>query len=427
MISSFDNIKNYFVDISENYKLLYANIRNLYHDNIDLPIIRQCEEYLAKEKLRFDSLRESHREFSTQLNALCEKYLNNVTGFEEQQKKEIEEVKAFINDARNKLEAQSDGIDEITLSGKEVTSLVYRDNKASKITVDLLKNYPGSYLYKEYMSDRRTTEGSVYIDQSGENDELIIKYMKNDQTLLDDIKEMTYEQKKKFLGDLSSLELPLKKKIIECIGCNEDNEIMEAWRNRRVVMVDGKNSTELNSLLKQHNLFDNVFENETVKNIQYYKQNNTIYVNKNMAIYQIIEDYLKNDKKINEDMITQYIDKVYYQTLIGEMEKIGIIVDADLKRSIKGCFYESHFINMSHIIDNQEYDICLQKWIGERRKMKLIYRASEHNYTAESFHKCCDNIEDPVLVIIKTSEGWIFGGYTSSGWNYDSILILIIY
>ena len=47
---------------------------------------------------------------------------------------------------------------------------------------------------------------------------------------------------------------------------------------------------------------------------------------------------------------------------------------------------------------------------------KSIYRASEHNYTGKSFHECCDN-KGPTLIVIKSSGGWIFGGYTTQSWK----------
>ena len=49
---------------------------------------------------------------------------------------------------------------------------------------------------------------------------------------------------------------------------------------------------------------------------------------------------------------------------------------------------------------------------------KLIYRASEHGDDAGDFHERCDDYEGS-LVIIKTKDGNIFGGYTSVSWDPD--------
>ena len=87
---------------------------------------------------------------------------------------------------------------------------------------------------------------------------------------------------------------------------------------------------------------------------------------------------------------------------------------------------KSSFLPDSQIV-NQQYDNKLKEWLGSDNNMKLLYRASEHGYSAKSFHECCDN-QGPTLIVIKSSEGWIFGGYTTQSWNgecmyYDMIII----
>ena len=52
----------------------------------------------------------------------------------------------------------------------------------------------------------------------------------------------------------------------------------------------------------------------------------------------------------------------------------------------------------------------------ERKEFKLLYKASEHNWSVESFHNLCDN-QGATLVIIGNEYGNIFGGYTSISWT----------
>ena len=72
------------------------------------------------------------------------------------------------------------------------------------------------------------------------------------------------------------------------------------------------------------------------------------------------------------------------------------------------------------ILCGSEYDDKLREWLGNDYNMKLLYRASEHEYSGESFHECCDD-KGPTLVVIKSSEGWLFGGYTTRSWSGDGI------
>ena len=69
---------------------------------------------------------------------------------------------------------------------------------------------------------------------------------------------------------------------------------------------------------------------------------------------------------------------------------------------------------MNTQIVEKKYDSYLKEWLG-KSKWKLIYRASEHEYTAKSFHEYCDD-KGPTLIIIKSTHGWIFGGYTTQSW-----------
>ncbi len=75
----------------------------------------------------------------------------------------------------------------------------------------------------------------------------------------------------------------------------------------------------------------------------------------------------------------------------------------------------SNFFLETLLLDNQ-YDHYFTEWFGDY-SWKLIYRASEHEFTTSSFHEYC-NDKGPAIVIVKSIDGWIFGGYTSKEWKY---------
>ena len=74
---------------------------------------------------------------------------------------------------------------------------------------------------------------------------------------------------------------------------------------------------------------------------------------------------------------------------------------------------------------NNQYDSYLREWIGDY-SMKLIYRASEHGFNNKAFHEY-SNIKDPTLIIMKSIDGWIFGGYTTQSWQDNCILFIHFY
>ena len=432
-------------------------------------------------------------------------------------------------------------VNENALNDMREPLFIYRGNRVSKVDVELVKKYPGSYFYREYMRDNRTIEGDVFIDIDGKNDELIVKYMKNDESLIEDMKKMSIEERRKFLDDLNFLELPIKKEFVGDFGHNEEKEKTDAKQDRRVVMVNGRNAPMLNALLKQRHLFDHVFDSQPKEDIRYFEEANIYYINLKMKYYDLIECYLKDRKfsivlikkykndgnfdvdelikemkmlgielnekdeytlyfdkeepsfvyredrvsKVDVELVKKYPGSYFYsdymrdlrttegdvfidmdgendelivkymkedESLIDDLKKMKMVAKEKflddlifLRLPIKKAFMREIFCNRDHeiteesesrnelndstpsdclnnmsmyfcsILVNQQYDSYLRKWLGDH-KWKLIYRASEHGYTATSFHECCDN-KGPKLIVIKSREGWIFGGYTTQSWT----------
>ena len=57
----------------------------------------------------------------------------------------------------------------------------------------------------------------------------------------------------------------------------------------------------------------------------------------------------------------------------------------------------------------------LQKWLGEKCKWNLCYRASRDGWRAPDFHRHCDS-KGPTVVLVKAND-FIFGGYTDQNWE----------
>ena len=148
--------------------------------------------------------------------------------------------------------------------------------------------------------------------------------------------------------------------------------------------------------------------------------------------YEVFGINYENRDNINKlckyaDILWEFFETkdISEESLKQVNDENGLLTDFDIiycdNSSIRvkiSCFYlknPSEFLPDTHIID-KKYDAILRKWIGDY-KWKLLYRSSEHGYTAKSFHKYCDNVKGPTLAIIKSSGGWIFGGYTIHSWE----------
>ena len=161
--------------------------------------------------------------------------------------------------------------------------------------------------------------------------------------------------------------------------------------------------------------------------------------------YNMMKDCIQKEWKYNkqEQLFECVIDDKYEPIFQSFSKFIENKVDdyyeliVNLDRRTLNEFINNDFVNMTNedvhcfffpiyspllrntVLFGQEYDSYLREWVGDYN-WKLIYRASEHGYTAKSFHEYCDD-KGPTLVIIKSSEGWIFGGYTTQSWSGDGI------
>ena len=210
-------------DLTNGYKLLYNSLRKLKGGNVQSSLIQKSEEYLKNEDSRLERIKMAYDGFSSQINQICENYVSEVNKIEKEEMNEVEGLRDDFERMKNELMNKNEELNSRSYHEREPL-FVYRENSISKMDVELVMRYPGSYIYKEYMNGKRTTDGNVFIDIDSANDELIVKYMNDDESLIDELKKLNNEKRGKLIDDMSFLELPIKSDIIKEIGCNEDNE-----------------------------------------------------------------------------------------------------------------------------------------------------------------------------------------------------------
>ena len=136
-------------------------------------------------------------------------------------------------------------------------------------------------------------------------------------------------------------------------------------------------------------------------------------INKLCKHPDIIMEYIET-KDISGKSLEQFDDNT---ELLSDLNAIHCH-DREIKAKISRCCFKelSELLPDTQLV-NKQYDDKLKEWLGNDCKWKLLYRASEHEYSAESFHRYCNYIQGPNLIVIKSSEGWIFGGYTTESWS----------
>ena len=135
----------------------------------------------------------------------------------------------------------------------------------------------------------------------------------------------------------------------------------------------------------------------------------------------IIWEYIET-KDISEESLNQFDDNA---ELLNDLDAIHCYDNAIIVKISRCCLKNPSELLVNTQLVNQQYDDKLREWIGDYQ-WRLIYRASEHGYTASSFHECC-NDKESTLIVIKSSGGWLFGGYTTQSWSGDGIYNDMIY
>ncbi len=231
----------------------------------------------------------------------------------------------------------------------------------------------------------------------------MVKYMANEY----DIWKLNGVEFVDFCKELMEMRIPFKMDIMKRL-CNGYNEYGVGWKNRCVV-VNGNEYKMIFDCMKWK--LSELKYNEEIERIEY------VIDGKYKPIIQSFSDYLQG--KLKGDELRSVIDRKLLNSFIDEYP-----LDMNNK-DVQDFFYPiySPFLKES-IINEGYYDDKLREWCGDY-KWKLRYRASEHGYSAESFHQYCDYIQGPNLMVIKSSGGWIFGGYTTQFWFGDCIYYVI--
>ncbi len=306
-----------------------------------------------------------------------------------------------VNEVKNELEKASEKVD---INGSK--TYVLSDQSEHEVSNELVLKYLGSWIYDNLIDlesrDGKKVDTGYPLKYFGE----IVKYMKNEY----DISELNGVEFDEFCRELMEIRIPFRMDIMERL-CNGYNEYGNRWKNRSVVMNENEYIMIIDCIKKVWKLSELKHNVETDR-IEY------VIDGKYEPIIKSFSKYLQDKSKGDE--LRSVIDRKLLNSFLDEYP-----LDMNNK-NVQEFFYPiySPFLRES-IISEGQYDGKLREWSGDYQ-WKLIYRASEHGYTAKSFHECCDD-KGPTLVIIKSSGGWIFGGYTTQLWSGGGIYYSVIY
>ncbi len=299
-----------------------------------------------------------------------------------------------VNEVKNELEKASK---KVNRNGSK--TYVIEDQSEHEISNEVVLKYIGSKMY-DNLIDLDSRNGNEidtgyllkYFDE-------IVKYMKSEF----DIYELNDVEFVEFCRELMEMNIPFRIDILERMS-NGFFEYGNRWKNRCVVVNEKK--YDLMTILINIRLGD----------LQYNREENRDEIIRNTLIpfaNEILNDF-KKYLKAPSTYVKNY--KLNSDDIINLFYEIGVDTSNEIIKQYLLNYTNSFFCYGTKVLESTEYDSKLKEWIGDY-KWKLIYRTSEHGYSAESFHECCDDVQGPTLIIIKSIEGWILGGYTTQSWK----------
>ncbi|KAK8811404.1 hypothetical protein WA158_003138 [Blastocystis sp. Blastoise] len=307
-------------------------------------------------------------------------YINNKSGKNGFEKKCVYEDKNNEDMNVNMDDKDDDNMDSIRFTNNGPIFQI------SKSVLDSLK---GSFIEEQCSEELRTNDGSIYLDYPG-NDAAVyylVNYLNGKKVNFD---SLSYEEQLKILDlfEFCGLVIPL-----ELIDCRERRDTkMKKYKKRDEVslIINGNKNDNIKKYLINNGLWNN-----------YVKNYNNGFIN-----YNHIDD--------KEDMIS-HIDKELLENEIYEF--FGEEGREAVREAMIG---KLNVFMSSTIIEKKCFEIPLVNWLGKEKKWKLLFIASEHNYSRKAFHKYCDNQGETVILIKHKGHNNImniFGGYTDQSWE----------
>ena len=307
-----------------------------------------------------------------------------------------------VNEVKAELLKASEKVD---MNGSK--TYVIEDQSEHEIPNELVLKSIGSMIYDNLIDldsrDGNKIDTGYPLKCFGE----IVKYMKNEF----DIWKLNGVEFDEFCRELMSLNIPFRMNTLNRL-CTNNNKGYR-WKNRCLMVNGHEYKLMMNYMIIQ------------LGDLKYNSENNRYEIIRNTStpsaneILNDFENYLKASSTYEKN------DNLKIDDITNIFSVVGIDTSADLVKEYLLNYTNSLFCYGTQVLENTEYDSYLREWTGDY-KLKLLYRASEHGYTASSFHEYCDD-QGPTLIIIKSSEGWIFGGYTTQSWSGDCIYDDMIY
>ncbi|KAK8794741.1 hypothetical protein WA158_001722 [Blastocystis sp. Blastoise] len=341
------------------------------------------------------------------INELVKQSVRNYEGMNDKNGDDphiIIQESSYVHEYDTNMNNNDNGIDYIRLtSNGPVYSLPKR------ITNSLV----GSFIYECSQENLRTVDGSIYLDYHGDETlfPLLIDSLMNKKVNIDKI---NLSDQLELLDLFEYCNLPIPEELTK-VHYQRDHNIKKYKEGDDVILyINDKKDELLRDYWKENGLWNKIINEYNYGYVDYDEKNNEMLIKKNYEYIYYIDCFALNKCIFIDDESYEKIDK---ELLEKEMFSI---FGKEGKEAARANMNENATVFMnSTILKKKCFETPLVNWLSKERKWKLLFRASEHNYSAEKFHKYCDNQGETVVLIKHIGHNNhinIFGGYTDQSW-----------
>ncbi|KAJ5075363.1 hypothetical protein M0811_07333 [Anaeramoeba ignava] len=242
------------------------------------------------------------------------------------------------------------------------------------------------------------------------------------ESILNSISKQDFDKLKQFDFFPNSFLVDIQNKVIQDNQKEieeKEKEIEEKWKKE----VENKEKENQQMKIEIEDKWKKEIENKEKENQQ-------------MKIE--IEEKLKKEKKEIEEKWKKEVEnknkeieekwKKENEDLKEENEKMKPVFDEyekefeEIQKKMEPIKKNFPQFSETRIITEEEYVKKLQEWINDNdffSKMKKGFSAKRDGFNSQNWHKAVDG-KGKTLVIIKTKQNFIFGGFTQVGFNGDT-------
>lgn len=142
----------------------------------------------------------------------------------------------------------------------------------------------------------------------------------------------------------------------------------------------------------------------------------SIFIDRSGELFWHILQYFRTGQLIIDDDDVTLRQSLIVEAEFYKIESIINILKLNKTKPQSSSIEQKQFYLGSEILSS-EHQLQLNKFYGvNNQQWRLIYRASRDGFTAQSFHKRCDDCS-PTMSVIKSSSGYVFGGFTTVPWS----------